>query len=263
MRQKPIALIALAAMLILAGCSGGATTTTADTGGDQITKQEVLSAMESVKTYHVETNATMRTTANGMTQSRTILTDAAFDRTAQGFQVNQTVKSGGASQKVQMYFVDGTLYRHSAAYTSRYGSEWIKTNQTAGLWSRMDTLTRQRALLANATVTANGTATVDGIETRVLEADVDISAAKKAMESRLKQSGLGNAKLNVSDVTQRLWVNPETNRPIKTVTNMTYTVKAMGQSIEQTQHIKISFDYESPVSISLPAGAENAVSIGQ
>ncbi|WP_154551926.1 DUF6612 family protein [Halorhabdus sp. CBA1104] len=217
--------------------------------------------MESTETFHVDSNTTTETNANGRTQTQTVLLSGQLDRATEELQINQTVEARGATQKIGIYLIDGTLYQHGAAYTAQYGSEWVQSNQTTGVFSQIDSLSRQRSLLANATVTRNGTETVKGTETHVLEADVDIDSAQAALQAQLQQQVPGNTELNVSDVTQRLWVNPETNRPIKTVTEMDYTVRMAGQSINQSMQATMTFDYERSVSITLPDGAEDAVDI--
>ncbi|MFB6202070.1 MAG: DUF6612 family protein [Halorhabdus sp.] len=291
MRRQSLALIAFAAMVVLAGCGGGATTSTAtptqtetemqtptatetvtvtetatttptptETGdGSPAVTSAVLSAMQNVEAYHIDSNTTIVQSANNRQRTQRIIAEGMFDRAARELEVHNEIHVAGLTQNTSVFFVDGTLYEHNPRYTSRYGSAWVKVNASDAFFSQQDTLTRQRAFLANATVTVAGTELIEGNEVRVLNADVDEAATREAIMARLGSTG---GQVNVTSVTQRLWVDTETNRPVRTTLSMNATITAQGQTVDMTMDVRLSFDYDSSVSIELPSEAQAAVSIG-
>ncbi len=244
-------------MVVLAGCSGGATTEKVD--GSQA-QSETLAAMDAVESYHVTSNTTIVQTVNNRTQRQTIESDGAFDRADQRLQINQTVSVSGMAQQASVYVLNESLYEYSPAYASQYGSEWVTVEIGDSFFDQQDTLSRQRAFLTNASVTTGGTETVDGTETRLLEADVDEDATSDQIMARL---GAGSGvEYDVTNVEQRLWVDPDTDRPVKSTVSMNATVTQAGQTADLTMDIELAFEYDRDVSVSLPEAADSAVSLG-
>ena len=257
MRRRALALIALLGMVVLAGCSGGATTTEAVDGSQA--QSDTLAAMDGVESYHVTTNTTIVQSANNRTQRQAIDSLGAFDRADQRMQINQTVSVSGMTQRASVYFLNGSIYEYNPAYASQYGSEWVTAEVNDTFLDQQDTLARQRAFLANASVTMAGTETIDGTETRVLEADVDEEATSEAIMARLG-SGSG-VEYDVTNVDQRLWVDPETDRPARTTVSINATVTQAGQTVDLTMDIELAFEYNRTVTVSLPESADSAISL--
>ena len=250
-------------MMLLAGCSGGATTTTVSSAEEPDAEQvqtETLDAIDAVESYHVSGNTTVVQSANNREQEQEIISDGMVDRTAERMQMNQTISARGMSQETNVYFVNNTLYQYNPAYASQYGSEWVKVESAGAFFDQQDTLSRQRAFLSNATVTLNGTETIDGTEVQMLDADVDEEATREAIMSRLGGANQ-QVEYNVTSVDQRLWIDTETNRPLRSTVSMNANITAMGQSMTMDMDIDMSFEYDSDVSISLPEDAESAVSM--
>ncbi|WP_135661566.1 DUF7537 family lipoprotein [Halorhabdus rudnickae] len=258
MRRHTVALIAILGMVVLAGCSGGATTTVKPVDGEQA-QSDTLAAMEAVESYHVTSNTTVVQSVTNQTRRQTIDSVGAFDRTNQRMQINRTVSVSGMSQQASVYLLNGSIYEYNPAYTSQYGSEWVTTEVGDAFFEQQDTLTRQRGFLANASVTTNGTETVNGTEMRVLEADVDEAATSQVIMARL--GGASGVEYNVTNVDQRLWVDPETDRPARSTVSMNATVTQMGQTVDLTMDLELAFAYDRDVSVTLPEEADSAVSL--
>jgi len=300
MRTRTLALLALAGLVVLAGCSGETTDTdtpietdgtptvtdtptetdtpsetdtptstqsdtetpdeTTDGGDSSALKTNTLAAIDGVESYHLTSNTTIVQAANNQRQTRELVSEGAFDRANERFRVNQTVSVSGMSQEVSSYLVNGTVYEYSPIYASQYGSEWVTLDADAGIFAQQDVLGRQEGYLANASVTTAGTETINGTEVQVFEADVNETATTAAITARLGSAGQ-NVEYNVTSVEQRLWIDTETDRPLRTAFSMNATVTQAGQTTDLTMEADMRFTYDGEVSITLPEGAESAVSI--
>lgn len=302
-RRDAALAVALAAVLVLAGCAGtgpgtttdseatttvsGATTATTDgataddgttttteestasdgttadgTDGPEATatKQRVLDAMAGVGTYRVDLSTNRTLLANGVRQSTSVESAAAFDREARRLRVNQTTSGPGGTATVATYVVDRSLYRHSEAFVRQYSSEWVTLDLSVNFsstWRGLDTMTRQRATLANASVRLDGTTTVEGTEAYVLVADVDETSYNEVTASRL-----GSGSVDVSEASFTFRVSTETHRPLLVTGTVNSTVTTRGQEVAVTERLTLAFDgYGEPAGISLPDSAETAVSL--
>lgn len=300
MRKRTIALLALLGLVVLAGCSGETTDTetSIETDGtptdtltdtptptetdtptatetptetetpDETTEQadpsalqaDVVAAAESVESYHVSANTTIVQEANNQRQEQMIISEGMFDRANERLVMNQTVHVSGITQNISTYFQNGTVYEFSPTYARQYGSEWVTLDPEPGFFTQQDTLARQQTFLANASVSRAGTETIDGIETQVLEADVNETATSAAIAARLGATG-SNVEYNVTNVDQHLWIDTDTNQPLRTAFSMNATITQAGQTVDLTMNADMRFTYDGEVSITIPEGAESAVSI--
>lgn len=259
MRRNVLVLVALAGMLVLAGCSGG-TPSAEQVDAEQI-KSDTLAAFDAVETYRVSSDTTIVQSFNEQQQRQTIEMEVWVDRPDQRIHTEETISVGAQSRETSLYFRDGTIYQHNPDFTAEYGSEWVTIEADPGFFTQQDRLARQRAFFDNATVSMDGTERVNGTETSVLAADVDEEATSEAIKARLGGAN-DNFEYDVSNIDQRVWVDTETNQPIKTTTQMNATVTAQGQSVSLQLDSEMSFDYEEDVTVTLPKDADSAVSIG-
>ncbi|WP_254537218.1 DUF7537 family lipoprotein [Halomarina litorea] len=276
MRRLLPALVAL--LVLTAGCSGllpggsdgpptngTATGTGTPTDGSEL-RADTLAAMDAVETYRVEANVSTRYSGT-LDQTVSGTSEGRFDRTARVAYLNQTQSALGQSYVVETYYVNDTVYQRSESYVLQYDSEWIRlpaAENASEQWSRFDTLTRQRALLNASNVTLDGTRTVNGTEVYVLRAQVD--------RSRLDELGftagpIEQGGLNVTSLNATFYVSTETNRPVRSVTNLTgrTTVQAGDnrRTVRIQQRIDLDFGgYGTPVTVTLPEEAATAVPLG-
>jgi hypothetical protein len=221
-------------------------------------KAGALAAMEAAETYRAAGTLNQSLESARGVQRLDVSVDAAFDRPADRFRTNQTVTLAGQRIEVSQYFVDGTLYQYSPINRQQYGSAWIRLNlstNASAFFDAADTLTRQRAVLNVSTVELNGTATVDGVEAHVLDAD-----ATNATLTALGSVGAPDAGLNVSSLSGRFYVARDDGRLLRSVVTLNASVTQQGTTVDVTQTADLRFfDYGTDVSIVLPPGAEDAV----
>ncbi|WP_181687222.1 hypothetical protein [Halorhabdus salina] len=271
MRRHTFALVALAGMLVLAGCTGGGTTTapSPDQADDVPTatqlQQEAIGAMAEVEAYQAHQNATIRQQANNLNRTTTLDIDYRVDRSVRSLASHRTAVQGGREDVVDRYIVDQMLYQRSDRYTSVYGSEWVKNDLSDNFtrqWHLSDQLWRYKFMLGNASLSDVTTETINGSETYVVTADVDMEEFNQALNEQLdlpsnaSQTSGGNTIIEAT-----FWIDAETDRPIKVQRSVTGTQTVQGQTIEFEREIETMMQYDA-VSISLPDEAENAIDIG-
>jgi len=271
--------VAVALLLVLAGCSGLGTqdtnTTTLESTGNAATtdapgaadsanasavKADTLAALDAVETYRVTTNQTSRLSGN---VQRTVVTTTTgqFDRAAREARLNQSQDAGVQSVTSQLYLVNETLYQRSPQFARQYDSNWVAIDLSenfSAAWDGFDTLSRQQALLNVSSVTLDGTTTVDGQRTYVLRLRPD--------PERYEELGLNTTgqTLDVSNVSATYYVSTETDRLVASTTRLNATQTVNGQSLTIDQTIELRFEeYGQPVTVRLPDEArETAVPIG-
>lgn len=265
MERRPVALaLLLCAALVLAGCGGGggATATPTDHPEANRVQTAAVAASEDAATYRLAANVTRVQRANGQRVTTRLNSTGAVNRTASALVVNQTANGPAGERAIATYLVNGTLYQHSTAFESRYGSAWVRSalgDDAGATWRRQDPLRRQRALLANATVTVAGTETVGGVETRVLAVDGDEESYEALLRTRLGRLG-ANASVDVENISFRMYVATDTDRLRYSTGTVESTVAYGGASVSLTERLRLRFwAYGDRVNVTLPEGAATAV----
>lgn len=288
MTRTKLALLVVFAV-VLAGCSGAGTETTTtattteatetpeatttapesttmssddeamDVTGAEV-KQAALSAMAAVETYRIRSATSRTLSGNGVDRQISVETTGVFDRSARDLRFDRTTGGPDGAISETIYLVDRALYRHSPSYVEQFGSEWITADLSDGFatrWRSVDTMTRQRATLANATVEVVGTETIDGTEAYVLVADVDEDAQNRYL------AGLtGSDRSTIERVNVTYWISTETMLPVQSVSVVESTTAGQGQQVAVTEYALVGFSgYGEPVDVSLPEAAGTAVPI--
>ncbi len=259
-----LAAVALAAVVVLAGCGAGGQTTTAGPGGDvsaEDVRQDVLSAVDGTDGYTTtgRTNATVL--ANNQEQQVSVESETRVDRTNREFVADQTTSVLGQTTEAQVYLKDGVFYQRSDAFVQAYSSEWIKQDVSENVsrtFRTVDLLRQVEVGLGNATsLSLNGTTQVDGTEAHVLEADVNGSAIEAYALGSLQSSGLGGS-VNVTDAKMTVYASTETGQPVRVVSATNASLSLQGQRIDvrSTSDARVT---QEPVSVALPEGASTAV----
>lgn len=282
------------ALVLLAGCGGGpadgtttattelsATTddqpTTTETAAQETTatlrsvdadaeavREDVLAALDAVETYRVNATFHRTQTANGVTRNVTVESQSVFDRSARELRTRETTTGAGQSVSSTTYLVNGTLYQRSPQFVQAYSSQWVRVpvENVSERWRMLDTVTRQRWALSNASVSVLGGRTVDSTEAYVLEVDVDEAAYNRLLENRLAQPG-ANVSVNVSEARFRYTVAADSGRLIESTGTVQSTLTGQGQSVALEERFTLRFHgYGDPVSVTLPEAADTAVDIG-
>jgi hypothetical protein len=224
---------------------------------------DVVAAMEATDQYRLAATIERTQTANGVTRSATVESDGVFDRDARRLRVTQTTSGSGGSVTVDTYLVEDTLYQHSPAFVRTYSSEWVKQplENDSARWRTLDTLSRQRFVITNASVTVQGATTVEGTEAYVLALDVDEAAYDRVLERRLEDATT-NVSVSVEEATFEYVVAADSGRLLSSTGTIESSVTGGGQSVSLSEEVELSFSgYGEAVSVSLPDAADAAVNL--
>lgn len=294
MRRQDVAVAVVVAAVLLAGCAGtggdgtattpggtdaGTATTgegtgttdedpTTDDGIDRSAEEvrdDAVAAIGDVDTYRVVAEQEAVVSANLVRRS-TQTSTVVFDREARELQADRTVRAAGRTQQVSTWLVDGTVYQRSDAFVQRFGAKWVELDVSANFsryWRLQDTLTRQRAVLENAsTLELAGTETVNGTEAVVLRANVSPGDYGDLVAGVLGASPGDGANVTVHRADFTFYLHPETDRPVRTEAQINATVLARGQEVGQNVSVTMDYyGYGEPASIDLPEAADSAVDL--
>ncbi|MFB6146737.1 MAG: hypothetical protein ABEJ08_03525 [Halobacteriaceae archaeon] len=266
-RRRLALVVAMGALLVLAGCGGGNGAPTdgsdAPNVNDSAVASEAVASIESVDSYRVDGNVTMVISANAMTQERTSQVRGAFDRANRELRLNQTITARGRSITVATYLVGETIYQHNPQYVQRFGASWIKRgvgDNFTRRWRLLDTMTRQRAILQNASVEVTAETTVDGTAAYVLEADVD----QADFQNLTGALGAAAGDATVRDARFTYYLAKDSGRLLRSVGHVNTTATVRGRTIQQNVTFRLRFSgYGESIDITLPDAASTAVNISE
>lgn len=205
-----------------------------------------LSSMAAVDSYVAETTMRVRTSAR---RNATVVVDGTsrVDVAERRMKVNQSVRvvsgTDNVTRRSVAYVVDDTRYR-------RVDGAWRSVGSDDGTWNETHAIGAQRRLLEAANATRNGTATVDGEETVVLELSGGNETFASYFGDALADRDDG-ASFEVTAMTYRVYLDRETDRPRKI--HLELTLEREGQSFEvwMTTHVR---GYDDDVTVTLPPG---------
>ena len=265
------------ALTSASGC--GAATTTPLTGR-QIAANAV-SAYQNVKTFNVDMNMTMGMNVEGgqqpmkidMKAGATGAMDIAGTRLKMQMNVDMNVPVvGKQNTSTELYVLDNWLYSKVTVPDS--GDQWVKTKLSPAMWQQQNQLDQQIEMLKTAVDVASvGEETIDGTVCYVLSVTPDMAALSGYLASELAQGSasgiLNNADLSrvFKSVAVKEWISKRDYLPMKVDMNMSLemlpgdvgakstdlTRMTMNMTVQGNYH-----DYNKPVTVTLPAGAESA-----
>jgi len=231
MRRNALYALAVAALLVTAGCTGLSTNDATDA---EELQADAADAMADAETYQMELR--MNVSASGQTVRLT--QHAVFDHAAERARVNASM----AGRETTTY-IDG-----DTAYVN-VGGVWRTRDLSASEpWNRSAGLRQQRAVLESGNVSVTGSARVLGVETTVLTVDADAAELQSVVS---QQSGTLDG-TSIEDATYRMYVANDTHRLRKVEMDMEMTVG--DQSAVANATITFS-EYGDPVNVSIPEEA--------
>jgi len=265
--RRALSVVATVAMVVLAGCTGGGTTTAPETTStpDGTTtptvedsaseiKSSALAAARNVSKYEVTINGTIAVSANNVEQTIDLRNELAVDRAAIEYHRSLEQTARGRTITVDGYLVDETNYGRSPRYTQQYGSEWIEADVSGNatqLFDQYDILAQYRNALANATVTVDGATTSGDATLRRLQADLNETSLDTTFQT-------GN-RTTFTDATVTYWIDHQgtIHRLNATFDQTTETSRT---TTNRTIVSAIDFQYGA-ASIDLPEEAQSAVNV--
>ncbi|WP_158853766.1 hypothetical protein [Halorhabdus sp. CUG00001] len=266
--------IALALLLVLSGCTGNSATTTegppdiAENGTVPAAadlQAATLSAMSGVDGYTANQTTTIVRQTDDRNRTTTVSVSYAVNRSERALISNRSTTGPDGTVNVTRYLVEETLYQHSETFTEEYGTTWISRDLSENptrYWQLSDQLWRYQFTLGNATLSNVTTATVDGVETYVVTADVDTEELNTALRESLDlPPGISLASEGNVSLTARFWIDSETYRPVQVERTLEETRTNDGTTVQVTRDVTTKVTYGN-VSVSLPDAAEDAQSVG-
>jgi hypothetical protein len=224
--------------------------------GDEVVS-DALTAIESVESYRLAGDSTIRTQTNNVDQTQEIQRETRVDRQRPALSVNSTVSARGQTLSQRDYYVNGTLYQNSPRLASQYGSEWIRQNISENftqILDNADRLSLYRNVLENGTATLEGAQTVDGEQTYRIQVRTDGTAAA---------SVLGIGELNNSDaaLVTTFWVDADNSTIVRAEGAIEIVTTQRGQAAVVSGTFVETLTYGG-VEVTVPEAAATAVEIG-
>lgn len=256
------AVVAAVLLVATAGCLGfgGSGDDPSGTETPDVTADEVANAaaeeLATVETFRADVTATQRLVGN---VERTTSLDAVIraNRTREAAAFEQTVETQGRTIESDVYLTNGTIYERSERYAQQFGSEWIRNDDSdafAAQWRNNDYPGEISAYVEYGTAELNGTETVDGTETYVLELDGNETALSTEYYA-------DSTVVSYRTLEMTVWVDTETDRPVQVAGTVATETEIQGQTVDVTQEYEYTIEYTT-VNVTLPAAASEAVDVG-
>jgi len=230
---------ALAVCVLLAGCSL--------LGPSHVREERATRALDNAsatldgtETYRFESDMTVVATADDRTERVDVDLTGAIDVGAREMRTNATLEG----ETYRSYLLNRTVYQECAGTVWDWGTRETETN-----WSVQTPARRQLDLLRSGSLYWNGSVTLDD-ETAILLTGEPTGKAITRYQERQSRSLLGGP--SVENARMRVWLDPETYRPVET--DLRFEVKEGGNTATATVTSRFS-DYGAPVSVEVPAEA--------
>lgn len=223
--SRQIATVALVIVVALSGCSllpGGPQS---DPGAADV-RDNVSAAVESLDSYRYEVDLSISASAGGSTERVDGETSGVVNRAEKRLSATSTV-AGTTSEQV---VADGVAYTECQSPWDGWGVQNVSADTPVG---PMD---RQLELLAASPVQWGGNVTEDGRRLQKLVA----SPTGEELASLQSTSGSAPdyAAENIDNVTMRLWVDAESQRPVRS--EVTISLSADGADAEANLETRFS-----------------------
>jgi outer membrane lipoprotein-sorting protein len=240
-------------VLLLSGCTTSDTITAAEV------KINMLGASGEVTSYQFSMEMTMSSPTMGDDpeegMSTTMSGVGSVDMTNQKMYMEQSTDMQGTYVSTLIYFVDNVMY------TNMPTTGWMKKNMTTTLWNNYDQMDMQVSLLESSEVKKLNDAKVNGVDCYVLELTPD---PEQYYNMIMQQQGQDISQLPegtdfselMSDWLIKQWIAKDTNYIMKSYYTMTMNFFGMEMTYDTTVEYS---NYNDPVTITLPAEAEDAV----
>ncbi|KAA9400020.1 hypothetical protein Har1130_06800 [Haloarcula sp. CBA1130] len=204
--------------------------------------EEANSSIAAVDTYRFEMD--MHVTASDGDQSRTVRVDGAGAVNVSAKRMQATTRM--QDQTVKSY-VDG--YRAYQGCQDPWGGYAVENVSRSEPWATATPLHRQVLLFERSNVYWRGNETLDGNRTVLVTA----SPSADTIESLMNRRQAGDVALDrgsLENATARLWLDPDTNRPVQSELNI--EISQRGATATATITVQYS-EYGEPTTISIPA----------
>jgi hypothetical protein len=234
--------LAVAAALVLAGCTGGGGgTETREMSQEAQTLQEhSVAAMQEADTYRVSMTMDLRTVEASMG----IDAEGVLNRPERRMRMNMSLDTPRGNVDASTYIVDETAY-------VKAGPTWRTRNVSErNLWDQNSQLERQRELMEAARLEIVGNDTVDGVPVRVVE--FHIPDDKLDELTALAQQQAGTDEGSITDASYTAYLSTESDLMRKMEAD--FEMEIEGQTADATVTMRFS-DFGTETDITVPEEA--------
>ena len=203
--------------------------------------EEANRSIAPVDTYRFEMD--MHVAASTGDESRTVRVDGNGSVNVSAKRMAATSRTQG--QTVESY-VDG--YRAYQGCPDPWGGYAVENVSRAEPWATATPLHRQVLLFDRSNVYWRGNETLDGNRTVLVTASPSAETIESLMNRR--QAGdVGLDSASLENATARLWLDPETNRPVQS--ELRIRISQRGATATATITVQYT-GYDEPTSVSIP-----------
>jgi len=236
--------LVLAACLVslLAGCSALSGGSPPPSDERAVTAVEAVNtAVSNVETYRFETE--MHVTASDGENSRTARVDGNGVVNVSAKRMRATTRT--REQTVTSYVDGDRAYRGCQEPWDGYAVENVSRSEP---WATATPLHRQLTLLERSNVYWEGNETIDGNRTVRISAAPSTETIQSVMD-RGRASGVNLNRGSLENATVRLWIDPDTDRPVKS--ELRLQLSQRGATATATVALFYT-DYGEPAQITIP-----------
>ena len=204
--------------------------------------EEANRSIASVDAYRFQMD--MHVTASDGDQSRTVSVDGDGA-------VNVSEKRMQATTQMQdqtvTSYIDG--YRAYQGCQDPWGGYAVENVSRSEPWATATPLHRQVLLFERSNVYWRGNETLDGNRTVLVTASPSTETIRSLMDRR-QAGGMDLNRGSLENATARLWLDPETNRPVQS--ELDIEISQRGATATATITVQYT-DYDEPTSVSIPS----------
>lgn len=276
-RKTSIVALGLVTVLALSACG------TDPSAGEIV--EAMTEAMGAVDTYRYEAGLTFMATGveagEPVDMSLTMDLSGALDLTNRQMQTDITMEAAISGEDpdiqelgMEMYLVDDVMYMHTQLPEMGNLSMWLKSEIPEGQWEQLNQVESQVQLLEAAQVTVAGSEKVDSVDCYLLQIVPDMAQLWETLMAQGQAAGgawpempIEDDLLDITSFSVRQWIAKDTYYLMKAEIDVTMSMSAETAGLSDEEgDIEFEFtvallahDYNRPVSIELPAEAEDAM----
>ncbi len=276
-RKTSIVALGLVTVLALGACG-------VDPSAEEIV-EAMTEAMGTVDTYQYEAGlaftATGEEAGEPIDMSMTMDLSGALDLASQQMRAEITMEASISGEDpdiqaigMEMYLVDDVMYLHTQLPEMGSLSMWLKSEIPEGDWEELEQVGPQIELLEAAQVTVAGSEKVGAVDCYLLQIVPDLAQLWETLMAQGQAAGGAWPEIpveaglpDISSFAVRQWVAKDTYYLMKAEIDVTMSMPAETAGLSEEEGdvefeitaTLMAHDYNRPVSIELPAEAEDAI----
>lgn len=237
--RLPAALLAL--LVVTAGCSALSESHPPSDQRALDIQNRTLATAENTSTYRY--TADVSVSATDGTDSRAVSIDG---HGVVNYRAEQAVANATVADETLSVYVDGdTVYTECPSPWDGWGVENVSEEMA---WPELSPLGRQLSLLERTNVYFEGNRTLDGNRTVLVVAHPSQQTLQSLPEAG-SRSSMDFSDANVDNATLKLWVDPQTDRPVRTELRIEISSSDASGVAEIETRLR---DWNEPASVSIP-----------